>query len=277
MNLYQNKPYIWDEPNRFPNKAIGDYNWRIHKTNRLDFIQGKELNLKNPDLILSVEISSEQLLKYDCLPNNFGSPLVNKKVLSILNKLCPEDFQVFDAEIRTKDGIETSYKILNIIRTIDSIDMKKSIYKLSPEGIPRNVQKLFFKKNCMGSYHMAREIYYHPLELVSKDLVQIFKKEKITGVRFLKDEELYDYTSPEEIIASYYKDLSDGSRRILISTLASRPRLEDLKESICRLPKESIVSLIPMFEDLVNQILIKSQLHKNECEELLEFLRAESR
>ncbi len=75
MNLYQNKPYIWEQPNRFPNKAIGAYNSKIRKTNWLDFLKGKKLDLKNPDLIFSVKILSEQLLKYDCLPNNFGAPL----------------------------------------------------------------------------------------------------------------------------------------------------------------------------------------------------------
>ncbi|MBS0186407.1 MAG: hypothetical protein JSS34_08875 [Proteobacteria bacterium] len=91
MTVYENKPYIWDEPYRFPNKAIGDYDWRIRKTNRLDFMKGKRLDLKNADLILSVGITTEQLLKYDCLPNNFGAPLVNEKVLNTLKVLCPDN------------------------------------------------------------------------------------------------------------------------------------------------------------------------------------------
>jgi hypothetical protein len=61
--------------------------------------------------ILHMERTKEYIeKKYDCIPNNSGSPLVNQKIADILLKLAPDDVQFFDTEIRCKDGV---LKVIN--------------------------------------------------------------------------------------------------------------------------------------------------------------------
>ncbi|CAM4456490.1 MAG: hypothetical protein LEGION0403_FIIPPAGN_02774 [Legionella sp.] len=59
--------------------------------------------------------------KYDCIPNNSASKLVNQKIIDILMKLAPGDVQFFDAEVHCKDGILTDYKLLNLTNKIGRV------------------------------------------------------------------------------------------------------------------------------------------------------------
>jgi hypothetical protein len=122
----------------------------------IDAVIGQSLLSRTPILHLNVPTSIIQK-KYDCIPNNCASPLVNQKVIDLLYKLEPEDVQFFDAEVRCKDGILTNYKLLNITRTIMGIDHEKSIYSLIPStnGI-LGFNYLTYKPGCMGINKLAR-------------------------------------------------------------------------------------------------------------------------
>jgi hypothetical protein len=166
----------------------------------IDAVIGQSLLSRTPILHLNVPTSIIQK-KYDCIPNNCASPLVNQKVIDLLYKLVPEDIQFFDAEVRCKDGILTNYKLINITRTIMGIDHEKSIYSLIPstDGI-LGFKYLTYKPGCMGINKIARDKEYLGNILVTEEFKKAFEKEKIKGARFVRPEEFYRPLTASDLI-----------------------------------------------------------------------------
>jgi hypothetical protein len=138
--------------------------------------------------------TKEQLQKrFDCLPNNYSSPLINQKIVDILAELAPNDVQFFDTEVRCQGEILPDYKILNIASVIKGIDHRKSI----PNSIGFNY--LTYIPGCMGKHKITRDDEYIGNILVTEEIKQAFEKAKIKGVRFVRPEEYYRPLRPEDL------------------------------------------------------------------------------
>jgi hypothetical protein len=208
-------PYKWSIPNDFPNKAILNYRWQERKTDSLIFMQGRSLpfdtgnpnmaiTLQDPkdyDLIFHSEVPEETILKYDVLPNNsMGGVIVKSGLLKLMNDFCPNDFQAFPVIIRNEnpklpDFENHDYWLINITNMVDAIDREATEFNyLSKDlggeifGVKRNLN---FREKVVGTHHLSRDSILHSFILASPELVSLFKKEKIKGVRFLKDFEAY--------------------------------------------------------------------------------------
>jgi hypothetical protein len=190
-----------------------NYNWRPieDRTSGVIFMQGKYLpcpdiggikcsiDPKEYDLIFASESPPEEFKKFDCLPNNGMAPLVNKKVLDIFNKLCPNDIQAFPATIVPEPGSpykfeNHDYWVINITKLVDVIDLEKSIisfYVEKPDRID-NIKKLvFLDKEEFKKPFISRIINDHSLKIVSPALVQSLKEANVTGVHFIEDKEYF--------------------------------------------------------------------------------------
>ena len=159
------KPLIWDIPDDFKERCIMDYKWRERSTDSSIFMGGKHLpcadvgglkyskDPKEYDLIFASRVSPKEFTKFDCLPNNSTAPLVNQKVLNILNKLCPNDIQAFPAVIMPESGSPHSFEnrdywVINIIKLVEAINLEKSVvsfYEEIPDRVS-NIKKLVFIK-----------------------------------------------------------------------------------------------------------------------------------
>lgn len=281
-----NKPYLWTYPERFPQKVFLDYRGEKRKTRSLIFIFGLRLpcdtgnpnlsiTLQDPkdyDLELETEAAEERLLTYDVLPNNSKAPIVNQRVLDLLTKYCPNDIQAFPVVIRNEnpklpDFDNHDYFLINITRLVDAIDKKNSKLTYYDTENVNSIKKLRLKENCLPGYSLARIKGYEPLEMVSPNLVSLFKKEKITGVKFEKDYEAYpDVPSLGERLISLYKDDPQHARTYLVQILNDSRRLAELKEELDQIP-------LSVLEGLVRLMLAKSQFHKKECEDLINLRR----
>lgn len=279
-----NKPYLWTYPGNFPQKAFLDYKWRQRKTNSYIFMQGLHLpcdignpnftatqqNPKDYDLQLEAQVTEEKLVTYDVLPNNTPAPVVNKRVLNLLMKYCPDDIQAFPVVIRNEnpklpDFENHDYFLINITRLISDFDKENSRITYH-DGI-EDVKKLRLKENCIPEYALARLEIFKPHEIVSPKLVSLFKKEKITGVKFEKDYEAYpDVPSLGERLISFYKEDPQHARTYLVQILNDSRRFAELKEELDQIP-------LSVLEGLVRLMLAKSQFHKKECEELINLRR----
>jgi hypothetical protein len=205
------RPYFWCIPENFPNSLILNYRWRERKTNRFIFGFGQRLpwdsgnpnlsfTLQDPkdyDLVLHATRPPEKWLQYGCLPNNAGSPIVNDRVLALLSVHCSNDFQAFPVVIKNEnprlpDFENHDYHLLNITHCVEAIDREKSIIKYYPNGKIDDLKVLFLKENCLGEHHLARVKDYTPKIVVSSELLKLFKKEKVKGVRFMTDEEWFN-------------------------------------------------------------------------------------
>jgi|688.fasta_scaffold165566_2 hypothetical protein len=190
--------YQWEKLKNCRNKSIAAYNREL-SPDRFMFLDGIPLTTEqvNKKPIFEQEITQARTIKYDCIPNNCGSPLVNQKIVDLLLRLAPDDVQFFDAEVRCKDGILTGYKLLNATHTIVGIDHEKSIYtmmKESPTAI-LGFKYLTYKPGCMGNIKIARDREYLSNFLVAEEIKQAFEKEKITGIWFATPEEWYSLVS----------------------------------------------------------------------------------
>ncbi|MCC5792426.1 MAG: hypothetical protein JJT82_07460 [Legionellaceae bacterium] len=166
----------------------------------IDATVGHPLLTRTPILNLDVTTTLIQK-KYDCIPNNAASPLVNQKIIDILLELVPDDVQFFDAKVRCKDGILTNYKLLNLTRTITGIDHEKSIYSLmeSTDAI-LGFKYLTYKPGCMGQYELARDKEYLGNILATDKIKQAFEKAKVKGAWFVRPEQYYRPLQPSDLI-----------------------------------------------------------------------------
>lgn len=200
------KPYLW-WPSYRTHKHIANFKWRERKTKALTFTYGKKLpfdssnpNLeytkKDPseyDLIFNSEVEPSIFSQYDNLTNNGnGLLLVNKKVIDILMTLCPDDIQLFPATIIPENPKKMTfanhdYWVLNLTKTVDVIDEENSVFDVAFENRITNIKKLSFIEKSNYNFYMGRQCNYPLHVIVSPELVKIFKKEKITGVKFKKD------------------------------------------------------------------------------------------
>lgn len=201
------KPYMWWTPT-IPYKHYLIYKYKQRNTDFMTFWFGQHLpfNSGNPnisftqkdpkeyDLIFHSEITIDKLKKYDILPNDQSFLLVNQKIKNILIELCPNDVQFFPAvivpEYPDKMQFENhDYWVLNIARLVDVFNKEESEFKYFDDGDIRGIIKLNFQNEYKESFYIARQSTNKSSIIVSPELVKRFKKEKVTGVKFLKDSE----------------------------------------------------------------------------------------
>jgi hypothetical protein len=271
---YEDKPYVWFNSNRYPRKAYLEYNWRKEKTDQYIFMQAEPVLDKDYDLVLQCGADEEVFNKFDILENSTVAPIVNQKVLDLLADLCPNDYQSFPVSIinssESNKYINRDYFLLNIVKEVDSIDRDSSYLRFIEGGAHiMGINKLYFKSGCMGDSHLAREKYYHPLELVSAKLVNEFKKRKIKGVRFFTDIEAYHRPFPEEYLTYIFPENPEAAKRAFVAELNTTESYEFFKTRIHKMPPEILEALIEM-------TLSRSSFHAEQCAELRVLLKQKS-
>jgi len=183
---------MWEIP-ECPNKHIAVYDRELSNdyliyTNGVYLEQDKIVK----PIVFHLKITQAEITRYDAIPNNASSPLVNQKIVDILQALAPEDVQFFDAEIRCKDGILKDYKLLNLTHKFVGIDHERSVYRKSAKlNIIMIIKYLTYKPGCMGIYKIARDAELLDNILVTEEIKQAFEKAKIKGPRIVRPEEYY--------------------------------------------------------------------------------------
>jgi hypothetical protein len=185
--------YLWEFPKNCPNKHIAVYDREI-SMDRFLFREGIFLTQAQVDkpIIFDLTVSTAEIVKYDDIPNNSASLLVNQKIMDILLEIAPDDVQFFDAEVRCKDGVLSNYKLLNITHHIIGMDHEKSIYsRPQPLDIILTIKYLTYKPGCMKNHKVARDEENLGHILVTEEIKQAFEKAKIKGPRIVTPEDYY--------------------------------------------------------------------------------------
>lgn len=266
MKSTQNKkPYKWSYLEKYPEKYYANLDYDRSPN---DYYLGecfKWLNdlpkiLRNswkqeikPPYIYYYYVKGDQegLLNYDYISNISGAPVVNKKIRMLLEGFCPDDVQFIEAEIKTKDGIiKDEYYALNILNKVDAIDMEESDYYYEEDG-RIDFEKIYFKSNCMKNHCIARESQCMSLILVSEELKQLFRKNKIKGPVFDTDEKVYSLSDPaHNKIKDYYAGNFPFALRAFKNLLESANSFFMLKRKFGRYPTEMIEKFISNVENL---------------------------
>lgn len=202
------KPLIWRDAQNIEPDGHALFDNSLRKTDSYIFMGGKSLpnadigelkysqDPKDYDLIYTYRYSESHLKRFDCFPNTGQSPLVNRKVVDILNKLCPDDIQAFPATILPEPNSFHKFKnhdywVINITKSLDAIDKEESNLKYFSEslgGLPFGAKKLRLKP-YEDKYYIARDKTLNTIELVSPALVQALKEVCVTGVEFIEDKD----------------------------------------------------------------------------------------
>ena len=267
---YGNKPYIWCTPTNYPEKGYLRYNWQKQKTDQYIFMGGHPVPQEDYDLILQCGFEEDRLKKFDLLPGHVVAPIVNQRTIDILSTICPNDFQFFPVTIINTPKIETyenrDYFLLNLTQEIDSVDRENSYLKFWKNGVKiRDIRKLIFKQDCMKNIHLAREKFFHPLELLSPVLVNAFKKAKLKGGGFLTDLEEYNALFPEEYLEATFSENPEAAKRYFVAQMNDKEEYAFFKTRIHKIPRHILESLIEM-------TLSRSSFHQEQCEEIRNIL-----
>ncbi|CAM4483515.1 MAG: hypothetical protein LEGION0403_FIIPPAGN_02868 [Legionella sp.] len=180
--------YCWKVPENVLNKEMGVYDETCSPDHFL-LRASRKLDLKefSPMPVVHFKIPQNRALKFDCLVNSAGIPLVNERIQDILEEIAPNEVQFFPAKVICSDGELAGYTFLNVTVEIEGIDHEKTVYDQSGYGF----HYLTYKKGCLGEHPLTRDKEYHSNLLVSEKLKIIFDQAKITGVWLVRPEEYY--------------------------------------------------------------------------------------
>ncbi len=158
----------------------------------IDIGLGKVLLKNLPIFVFGIQAKEKEFIKYDFLDSPDGVPfVVHDRVLKIFEEMCPNDFQRFDMVIKNLNPKDPPFEnhdfhIINVTHRIKAIDMEKSEFHKSPNGILFPTKRVFKDEDCWEGHLLAREdlescILFHP------KLAKKFRRSK--GIQFLGDTE----------------------------------------------------------------------------------------
>jgi hypothetical protein len=176
------KPFELGIAEYYPRNAYPIYSGSDEAMDKtLDFMDTKVLDVKfNYELYFKIKATTEQTQKLDVLfTNAMMSVLLSSKTMVILNELCPEQFQVFDATIECKDGVVDTYKAINILNEVNVSDPEKSVMSKVVGYL-----KCVFKEQPIEPIHIARDAKFHPAIIISATLKEAFEKAKVKGCQY---------------------------------------------------------------------------------------------
>lgn len=185
--------YLWETPKKIKHKEIGCYNEEL-SPDRFLLYYAKPIGNQELTSFPQVEFSLPQnrVLAFDCLTTNANIPLVNKKVKALLEDIASNEIQFINADIICTDGVlKGVYYYMNILHKVKAIDHEKSVYTkyTDSDGILR-FEYLVYKANALNGLNIARDSEFTPHLLVNEKIKTTFDKEKITGVRFTRSEDI---------------------------------------------------------------------------------------
>lgn len=175
--------WIWHIPDEWPNKRIGKCVENTG-TDRFAFMNASYLNPHEvvcPDVVFECQ---EKFL-FEVLPNSGFLLITSDKVIDILNAICPNDFQTFEANIYANDKKIEGYKLINILNSVDIVDKEKSKFKtFKGTSHIMSFDKIVYKHESLIAHDIVRNADYKSHILVSDRIKVAFENAKIKGVQF---------------------------------------------------------------------------------------------
>lgn len=161
---------------------------------RFIFSEGIVIRAEQVDKPISfdMDLTSEEVSRFDSVVNNASCLVVNKKFCNILQHYSPGEVQLFDVIIKCKDCMLDTYQLVNVTQAVEGVDHERSIYRkmLNADAIG-GFKRLTLRDGCMGKYKIARLAEFKSHILVTEEIKQAFEAEKITGLRFVEPEKYY--------------------------------------------------------------------------------------
>lgn len=193
------KPFLIEDPFDYLDSNSLNFYKDVNIIDSFLFFPGDPVEEKDYQLVFEINMREEKLLALDIVPTCFPGVIANKKVVDILTRFCPDDFQVFPVTIKrergkrkSKEFVNHDYYLIHIIRKIESMDLESSEFSLldvSKPKKPGNIcapRKLRFKP-CMPGLNIARDSILPSVTFISQKLFSIFHAVGIKGAEFVPD------------------------------------------------------------------------------------------
>jgi hypothetical protein len=120
-----------------------------------------------------------------CLPNSGQLIIVSKKVLDIMQDVCPKDIQVFDANVFVGEKSIPEYYLINIVNDVKVINKEASDFTtIKGTDAILSFEKIVYKSDDLGQFNFVRNADYRSHILASDYIKDRFEKENIKGVQF---------------------------------------------------------------------------------------------
>lgn len=176
--------WIWRNPKTLSQNKMGEY-IQDSGTDRFEFRKSIILD-PNSVLVPKVVFSCNEKYLLDVLPNSGALLIVSKKALGILSDICPNDYQVFDANVFVGDKSIEGYSLLNILNKVEVFDMERCLIK-KRMGAITSIEKIVYKTDNLFGHDIARNADFASHVLVSDRIKEAFEKDKIKGVEFREE------------------------------------------------------------------------------------------
>lgn len=153
------------------------------------FWEGRPFEGRIPDFVkLIIKKNDEQKEQLDLLPNPVSWLIFSERLTESILPFIQEDVQIFDPPIfRESDGSRVKgYKLINPIRTIDCLDVKKSKIDRAPDGHIKFCTNIHIRESCVGEHHIFRIKDYFPPILISDKLAKYIRSNGFKGFAFLR-------------------------------------------------------------------------------------------
>lgn len=183
-------PLIWDTPDSYPERAIGEYD-RACSPDRFLFREGRPLG-DLPPATIRFGVRADQLRKFDCLAHSGMVPLVSQRVSAVLSRVCPKDVQLFPAVVCVADGGLDGYSLVNATHEVAAVDYADSSFVPIPgTNAVMKFNRLRHRPGVFQGIHIARERDYHSHLLISEFLADELLHLGATGLHFTHPEEVH--------------------------------------------------------------------------------------
>jgi hypothetical protein len=188
--------YIWGG-SKAPNYLTGMYKQQYIDQVIADDIQnGKIVGIKNITFVIETGklFDTNKLYEWDVLNNTLGAPLVNQKVLDILEQECKGKFQAIPTIIKLPNGKEIKiYFTINITHRVSVASLENCIKKKEYQDDPNTRGFIFlckaFDSAIIESEDLCKDNVIEPASLIfiSERLRNILRKEKVKGLVLYKN------------------------------------------------------------------------------------------
>jgi hypothetical protein len=183
--------YLWKIPDDYPQEFIGRYA-RKTSPDRFLFLKGTTVPSGGSPPQIEFDISRNELMEFDVLPNSAMVPLVSERVSEMLSQLCPNDIQLIETKVLANGKEVGGYKLLNATRCVNCVNHSDSDYVFIPNtDAIMKFNRLRLKDDCMAGHHIARETEYVSYLYVSEQVKGAFDSNKWQGCAFFPPESVH--------------------------------------------------------------------------------------
>ncbi|WP_046229087.1 imm11 family protein [Paenibacillus algorifonticola] len=177
--------WIWSIPENWANKRIGEY---VENSGADRFIFREARKITEDIIVPKVIFECAEKYLYDVLPNSGSLIIVSENVVEIMEKICPNDIEIFDANVYVGDKKILNYFLINILHAVDILNKDESKYStIKGTNAILGFDKIVYNHNDIPNHHIVRNADYRSHVLVSDELKEAFEQSKIKGVHFSID------------------------------------------------------------------------------------------